>query len=137
MCASKRNDADWGEHMQSPLGFTASVVLTALAFMGAVSSVIAQERSEGPAIVFDIAPQSMADALQALAKQADLQILFKPEAVGERRAPGLSGRMTVQQALDALLKGSGLEHVRNGDVVVIRSPNDKSYTPAATNSSGA
>jgi outer membrane cobalamin receptor len=58
-----------------------------------------------------------------LAKQADLQILFKPDSVGQLRAPGLSGRMTVEQALDTLLKDSGLEHVRNGDVVVVRNPN--------------
>jgi outer membrane cobalamin receptor len=97
-----------------------SAILTLTILPSMISTANAEESAEREGIIFDIPAQSLGEALQALARQADLQILFTAESVGALRAPPLTGRMTVQHALDALLKGTMLEHLRTGDVIVIR-----------------
>lgn len=73
-------------------------------------------------VQFDIRPQPMADALTALADQADLQILFTSESVRGLTAHGLVGAMSPEAALAALLIGTPLEYVRKRhDVFVVRS----------------
>jgi outer membrane receptor protein involved in Fe transport len=68
---------------------------------------------------FDIPPQALAQALDELARQAHVQILYPyGKAVG-RRSPGLRGEMTVRVALERLLRGSGLAVVRASDHVVV------------------
>ncbi len=80
-------------------------------------------RSMGEAVVqFDIRPQPMAEALTALADQADLQILFTSESVQGLTARALTGAMLPEAALAALLAGTPLEYVRKRhDVFVVRS----------------
>lgn len=70
---------------------------------------------------FDIAAQSLATALEQLARQAQLQLVFSPSLAQGRQAPAVQGTRDVQQALDALLQGSGLSgRVGNGTVTVAR-----------------
>lgn len=75
----------------------------------------------------------LGDALRALARQADLQILFDPGLVAGIRCPALSGSMTRPAALSTLLKGSALEAKETGgNVVVIR----KTVPPASASLAG-
>lgn len=73
------------------------------------------------AIAIDIPAQPLSQALNALARRANLQMSFPAALVEGRRAPAVSGPLTVQQALARLLAGSGLEAtVQDGSVVVRR-----------------
>lgn len=48
-------------------------------------------------------------ALEALAAQSDISVLFSPELVADRTTRGVSGRHAPKEALRRLLEGSGLE----------------------------
>lgn len=60
-------------------------------------------------------------ALNQLATQSRIQLLYEPELVADRTVPSLVGELTVPEALNALLQGSGLVpyHV-NGNTIVLR-----------------
>lgn len=55
-----------------------------------------------------IAPQELALALQTLAKERDVQLVYRSELVADRRTDGASGSLTLNEALSQLLRGSGL-----------------------------
>jgi iron complex outermembrane receptor protein len=58
---------------------------------------------------FDIAPQTLASALQQFASQSGREILFAPSLAVNKRSVGVHGAMDAQSALRILLQGSGLE----------------------------
>ncbi|WP_172461841.1 TonB-dependent receptor [Dyella jiangningensis] len=58
---------------------------------------------------FSIAAGELGDALNQLATQSRLQIMYAPELVRGKAAPRVSGELTWRQALEKLLTGSGLE----------------------------
>jgi outer membrane receptor protein involved in Fe transport len=58
---------------------------------------------------FDIPPQPLSDALVKLSEQADTLIMAPQELVSGKKAPEVRGMMSVQEALDRLLEGSGLK----------------------------
>lgn len=77
--------------------------------------------AQAPAAVnIAIAAQPLGQALNELARQAQLQLMFPPELVAGKTAPAVSGTLTVRQALDRLLAGSGLAAGIDGAAVVIR-----------------
>lgn len=57
---------------------------------------------------FDIPAGDAAQTLKQFAAQAGREIVFAPSQVGGVKTPGVSGELTRQQALDALLSGTGL-----------------------------
>lgn len=57
---------------------------------------------------FDIPAGSLREALNGFAAQADQQIFFTADLVEGRRSEGLRGRYAPREALDLLLRGSGL-----------------------------
>ncbi len=59
--------------------------------------------------------QDLGDALNALASQTGLRLLFATDLVKGKRAPALNGDYSPEQALRQLLTGSGLEAVATGD----------------------
>lgn len=71
-------------------------------------------------VSYNIAAQDLGTALTELARQSNREIVFSAELTRGKMAPRLSGRMTFEQALDRLLKGSGLGHRvnANGSVVI-------------------
>lgn len=58
---------------------------------------------------FNIPPQPLSEALVKLSEQADTLIMVPQELVKGKRAPEVRGTMSVQEALDRLLEGSGLK----------------------------
>jgi hypothetical protein len=61
-----------------------------------------------------IQPQALGSALQELAKQSGVHIIFFSKAVEGHRAPALSGTYTPEDAVGLLLEGTGLTyHVLN------------------------
>lgn len=67
-----------------------------------VASIAAQQ--------YSIAAGELGDALNQLATQSQMQIVYAPELVQGKSAPAISGHLTWRQALDRLLAGSGLEY---------------------------
>lgn len=72
----------------------------------------------------DIRPQPMGSALRQLGRQAHVQLVFDEAMLGARRAPGITGTMSVEAALARLLQGSGLGVTRTsqGVYVIVRLP---------------
>lgn len=70
---------------------------------------------------FEISSQSLATALNALAKQGGVQITSSGVNMEGRRTADVIGEYTLEQALDALLAGTGLEYsVSGADTIVVR-----------------
>ncbi|SAI25662.1 ferric siderophore receptor [Bordetella ansorpii] len=67
-----------------------------------------------------IAQQPLSAALLRLAEQTSLQIFFTPDVVSGVQAPAVDGRLTPEQALRALLQGTGIRYTREGNNVTLR-----------------
>jgi iron complex outermembrane recepter protein len=57
---------------------------------------------------YSIAPGDLRNALDSLATQGDVQIVYDPSLVAGKRTHGVSGRFTATDALKQLLAGTGL-----------------------------
>lgn len=64
--------------------------------------------AQGTAVPIDIAAQPLDKALAALARQTGAQIVFSTTLAEGRPAPAIKGSLTVREALERLLAGSGL-----------------------------
>src|SRR3546814_2813827 len=70
---------------------------------------------------YSISAGSLADALDQLAAQSKVQIIYPADLVRGMRSPAISGRQDWRQALEKLLAGSGLEwQLVNETTVAIR-----------------
>src|SRR5688572_3561334 len=64
---------------------------------------------------FDIATQPLVPALKAFAEQANMQLLYKHEAVESATANAVIGQYDKREALTQLVRGTGLEIVFTDD----------------------
>lgn len=93
----------------------ACLAVMAGAFM--LSTAVAQEKT----MDFDIPSQPLVHALDTFARQADIQLLYNEESLGERRTAGLKGTYTIRDGLDRLLRGTGVGYaVAGGSSIVIK-----------------
>jgi iron complex outermembrane receptor protein len=69
----------------------------------------------------NIPAQPLAAALEMLAEQRDYQILYRSDLVERLTTRGTAGEMTVDQALDELLRGTGLtwRYLDEGAVTIV------------------
>ncbi|VFR42720.1 Ferrichrome-iron receptor [plant metagenome] len=67
-----------------------------------------------------IPAQSLASALNTLARQANLELSFPAPLVAGLHAPAVHGTLTASEALDQLLAGSGLTAVVESGVATVR-----------------
>lgn len=74
-------------------------------------------------IAINIPAQPLGQALNELARQANLQMTFPAALVAGKQAPAVSGQFTVRQAVDRVLVGSGLTSEFEGTAVVVRQAN--------------
>jgi len=58
---------------------------------------------------FNIPAGTLADALKALARQADIEVVYQPEQLKDLRTSGLHGTYSTQQAVSLLLEGTPLQ----------------------------
>ena len=93
-------------------------------FLGAATAALMTTAAPATAQVanVDIPAQPAAEAVATLARQAHVQILVSDTVAQGRRAQPVRGRMTVTQALDRMLAGSGLvaRAAGTGTWVVVR-----------------
>lgn len=94
-----------------------SVSLAALMVCG-------QAAAESGRVVLDIPTQSLGSALDSLAGQSHIQLLYAADSLRGLSAPAVKGELSVEDALRRLLAGSGFEARANGaqSFVVVKAP---------------
>jgi len=106
---------------------------------------IANSASAQAAIRFDLPAEPLEDALRAVAKKTDINILIDRKLVGHLRAPALHGELSIDQALGTLLQGTNLHYEFVNESTVVLTPEPKAsssgqggaYSPASSLSYGA
>ena len=88
----------------------AAVVALACVGHGVASNSAAQAQESGQATSFAIPAGSLSAALTAFGQQSGLQVTFLSEIAAGKISPGFQGQATNEQALDAILAGSGLSY---------------------------
>ena len=75
---------------------------------------------------FDLPAASLATSLKALAKQAGLTLSVRPSLVQGKSAPAVQGNYSVEQALELLLRNTGLKYrfVDSDTVTLVRAVAD-------------
>ncbi|RUR70695.1 TonB-dependent siderophore receptor [Variovorax guangxiensis] len=79
-----------------------------------LASAQVSEQAAAPTFDIRVPAQPLAAALNELSRQTGAQVFAAGDMVTGISAPAVSGRLTLQQALDRLLASSGLVAVRNG-----------------------
>jgi iron complex outermembrane recepter protein len=69
---------------------------------------------------YDLPAQDLGSALRAVGRESGSEIIFQPETVEGKTAPVLSGAMTATEAVEHLLRGSGLVARIEGGAIIIR-----------------
>jgi outer membrane receptor protein involved in Fe transport len=64
---------------------------------------------------FDIRSTELSRALLVFSQQSDLVVVAAADLVADRPAPVVSGTMTPEEAISRLLRGSGLQYVKDND----------------------
>ncbi|MBU8975030.1 MULTISPECIES: TonB-dependent receptor [unclassified Lysobacter] len=100
-----------------------------LAIVGALSLACAATPAaalQSPSSVtrFAIPAGTLDHALQSLATQSRVQVMYAPELVGQRRSAGLQASLSAEQALSVLLRDTGLRAVQvtPGAFLIERAP---------------
>ncbi|MEQ1780472.1 MAG: TonB-dependent receptor [Hyphomonadaceae bacterium] len=96
-----------------------TAVLTSVLVFGGITAQPEAAAQQGVAVFeIRIRESSLADALLTLARQTDVQLLFPYDMAEKIRVAPLSGRYTFDEALTALLRGTGLSGGRVRDGIV-------------------
>lgn len=76
--------------------------------------------------------QSLSKAIQQLAMQARRQVMFPPSLSTRQMSRGIRGRLTFEEALRRLLKGTGLTFRQSGNgIIAIEPEHDETAAPPA------
>ena len=104
-----------------PLALASAISLTLVSGQTSMAQVQPDVTAAPTAsLPIELPAQPLGRALNELARQANLQMSFPAELVAGKTAPAVSGQMTVRQALDRILTGSGLTVARQGDAYVVQ-----------------
>lgn len=106
---------------------TAAVICLLFADLACAGDVRARTRK-----ATDIPPQELSSALSLLATEFHFQVLYRTEVVGHLRTTGVSGSVTVSEALEQLLRGTGLtfQYVDDKTFTIVRSAGQGSTSPS-------
>lgn len=96
---------------------TATAIFVAACFGVCAAPVVC---AQSTAVEIHLPAQELAAALDALALQTGIRLLYSPEALKGKRAPAIDGKLAVGEALNRLLAGSGLEWSMNGGAYAIK-----------------
>lgn len=104
----------------APVALAASLT-AAFGSASLVSVAHAQTGAAATAVIsVSIPAQPLGQALNELARQANLQMTYPAALVAGKAAPAVSGQLTARQALDRLLAGSGLVATVEGQLVMVK-----------------
>lgn len=101
-----------------PLTLAAAIAATLVATL-ALPAYAQSGASTPDAMAFSMPAQPLAQALNEVARLANLQMSFPAALVAGKTAPAVSGRLTARQAVDRLLAGSGLDATVEGSSVLV------------------
>ncbi|MBS7810440.1 TonB-dependent receptor [Roseococcus pinisoli] len=104
------------------MGLALRVALLGTTLLAGGGVVLAQAQTVAPAIAIAVPPGPLAQALNRLAGQTGLQIVYDAALAEGRTSPGASGSLTPSQALERVLIGTGLMHSLAGGNVVRLQP---------------
>lgn len=90
-----------------------------LALCLALAGPAALAQTAGSTLQTSLSAQPLSQSLNALARQAGLDLIVRGDLVQGLNAPAVSGEMTVGEAFDRILAGSGLTAKIDGSAVVI------------------
>ena len=90
--------------------------------LAAAVALLLAASAQGADFNFDIPAGDLKAALDAYVKQTGQQIVYKSDDVKGKTTPGVHGSLSDQQALDALLKGTGLQLRRDDSGAVVVFP---------------
>ena len=110
----------------------ASISLLAAFVFLFTSGLGAQEQKR----VVKIAPQTLSKALQELAAQTDMQIVYQSSVAKDLQTAGFSGEGTIGEVLDALLAGTGLTWRSVNERTVAVEPKSKGSSPSGGGTNG-
>lgn len=103
---------------------TRGLTVLALSLMLALAMPQREARAQEAPLSVNIPAQSLEGALTQLATQASLELAYAPDTVRGLKAPAVAGHLTPDQALRALLAGSGLAFERSGSNVSVSRAED-------------
>lgn len=98
--------------------------------LASVTSFAPSALAQPATMEFDIPAQPLESALRQMASKHGVQILFLPEDMKGLTTPGLKGRFTPRQAIEELLKGTGLVASFNGQDTIVVKPRADEMRPA-------
>lgn len=104
-------------------------------FAAAVALLLAAS-AQGADFSFDIPSGDLKAALDAYVKQTGQQIVYKSDDVKGKTSPGAHGSLSEQQALIALLRGTGLQLRRDDSGAVVVFPAEAVTGGASTQTAG-
>ena len=102
--------------------------IVAASFLSAATIIQAQSVTTE----FDLPNQPLAESLRAVASRTESNILFDKGLVGRVSVKPLNGRMSLDEALNRLLAGTGLTYRKSDDKTVVIMPDqDRNRRPAS------
>ncbi|MCI1228150.1 TonB-dependent siderophore receptor [Kerstersia gyiorum] len=107
----------------SSFRFSLAPILVALTLAythDALQPAWSQNSASSGTIALALESQPLNRALNELARQADMQLIYTPDMLSGLQAPALHGNYSLRQALDQLLAGSGLSGSIDGTNILIR-----------------
>jgi len=122
--------------MYSSIRSAITQAILAAALLGAVVVAYAQAT-----VIFDLPNQPLADSLRAVASQTNSNILFDRSLVRGISVKALKAQLSVDEALERLLEGTGLTYRKSDDKTIVivaasamTDPRDPHSRPAQTSS---
>ncbi len=112
------------------------VALLRLSVLSLFCATAAHAQSLTAVRTFRIRPESVQRALLDLGHQAHVQIILRAGHLAREQVNGLTARITVEQALDRLLRGTGLRYAITQGVVEVE-PEAATYRQAVVQRKGA
>lgn len=94
-------------------------ILLGAAALGAIAISVPATAAPDRRQDYHLEEQDLGAALRAVGRASGREIMFASDLVAGKRAPGLEGSFTPEEAVDHLLEGSGLAAtVRNGSILI-------------------
>lgn len=112
-------------------------VAAAVACLGLVGITLGKDAEATIRKTTNIEPQALAPALRALAKQRDVQLVYRSDLVNARQTAGAAGELTLEEALTELLNGTGLTFQYLDDNAITVIPAAKTSGVSAVQHDGA
>jgi iron complex outermembrane receptor protein len=117
-----------GQNLIKTAGLLMPVILFA-----AGANTYAADAASPKTIQFNIPAQSLSSALTRFSAETRLQVLYEGDVADKLQAPALNGAYTPEQALEKLLRGSGLKsRYTNDKTITIEVPTSQNQSPPIT-----